>query len=564
MGLTARNRWARFRHRIVSEGGITYLLSLGLYLVVGVLLDFHFRTFNWDANSRNANAFYMLYSRDPHLAAVGFVWNPGTSIADLVPLLFYHLWTPLATHVFAASIVSATAMAGAVYQVRCLLLEWGVHWAPRLLVTGFLALNAMILYYGGNGMSEALYLFTLIATCRYLLRWLRNDDLPSLVYSATSLGLCYLIRNEAIAPALAAGVVVLGVSIARRGDQRSGRIWGGLTDLAIFELPFVITFVGWATASYVITGSAFGQFTSVYGTSSQLRLTGPNGTLTQHARLLVDLRDVMYMAPTLPIVVTVATVLAVRRRDYGLLSPAAVLGAAVSFDLLALATNSIAPFYRYFIASIPLEAILVGSCFASVPALIGGSGRERASSRVSTGWIMAVFGAVLSLVLLVPASVATIVGMSKPSVGTEEGQFIDWIFHTHKSASDIRSIHQYAAVQSLAAYMASQHFGEGQVVTDNFSDCISFMYTVSPIPDIFVIPNDRDFQRILADPLAFHAHYILDVDPSGAGSLAAPNRSYQSLWNSGGGFSKEVHYFPPAGLCPAFKLFRVTGHPNQA
>ena len=37
------------------------VLCLAVYLIVGVLLDFHYKTFNGDATSRLANGFYMLY-----------------------------------------------------------------------------------------------------------------------------------------------------------------------------------------------------------------------------------------------------------------------------------------------------------------------------------------------------------------------------------------------------------------------------------------------------------------------------------------------------------------------
>ena len=40
-----------------------------------------------DAMSRVANGYYVLFSRDPHLAAIGFVWNPLPSLAA-IPLLF--------------------------------------------------------------------------------------------------------------------------------------------------------------------------------------------------------------------------------------------------------------------------------------------------------------------------------------------------------------------------------------------------------------------------------------------------------------------------------------------
>ena len=139
-----------------------------------MLLDFKYHAFTGDAFSRMANGFYILYSRDRHLAAVGFVWTPLQSMADLVFLLGNHLWPALSHNDMAGSLVSALAMAGAVYQIRSALREWGLSRVPRLVLTACFALNPMILFYGGNGMSEGLYLFTLVASTRYLLRWMRR------------------------------------------------------------------------------------------------------------------------------------------------------------------------------------------------------------------------------------------------------------------------------------------------------------------------------------------------------------------------------------------------------
>ena len=73
--------------------------------------------------------------------------------------------------------------------------------------------------------------FMLSAFLPLSLRWLRDDDVASLVYSRLP-GALLLARNEAAGPAVAAGAVVLGVSYARRasaGDGpvpiRSRRIW---------------------------------------------------------------------------------------------------------------------------------------------------------------------------------------------------------------------------------------------------------------------------------------------------------------------------------------------------
>ncbi len=552
------HHWS-FLKRVFSESGAVMLLALALYLIAGALLDFRYHSFNGDAVSRLANGFYVLYSRDPHLAAIGFVWNPGTSIADIVPLLFYHLWSPLATRMFAATLVSATCMAGAVYQVRCTFAEWGVARLPRLLLVAFLALNGMIVYYGGNGMSEGLYVFTLVATSRYLLRWIREDDLASLVYSGVALGLCYLARNEAAVPAILGGMVVVGVGYFRRTDQRAPRMWGALTDLTIFEIPFVTSFVGWAVASYVITGEPFGQFQSIYGNASQEKVSQH---LKLHARLMYDFHSLVYLAPTIPIALAIAAYLSVRRRDIGLLAPLGIVGGGLAFDLLAYAVNSIQPYLRYFITAVPLEVLVVGCIFATRPALIRATTDKMKEPR--RPHLAGFVAGLVVIVILLPSSVTTVQGMFNPNVGTEETEFLGYIFHHHLTPEDRRDREDFKGFSTIVSYLANMHLTNGQVVVDNFSICIPQAIVTSPNPRIFVIPNDRDFQRTLADPLTFHAHYILDIAPGGTGSLNAPNISYPTLWKTGGGFTTMVHNFPSIGECSEYRLFKVTGHPDQA
>jgi hypothetical protein len=555
----AAKRRSRLR-RIVSEGGIVFFLALAAYLIVAILLDFHYDTFNGDAVSRMANGFYVLYSRDPHLAAVGFVWNPGTSIADSIPLLFYHLWTPLASHMFAASLVSAFCMAGAVYQVRSTLAEWGVARAPRLVLVAILATNGMVLYYGGNGMSEGLYLFTLVATARYLLRWLRDDDLTSLVYSATALGLCYLARNEAALPAVFAGLTIIVVGYLRRSTSQRERIWGALTDATIFEIPFVAAFGGWALVSYVITGQPFQQFTSVYGTTSQIQVAG---SVALKFRILQDVHDLSYLAPILPVILVLAIVVAVIRRDIGIAAPIVVIGGGLAFDALAYVNNSIQPWFRYFLTAVPLEVLLVGSLFATAPALIRLVPVNTVVTRRTRRPALAALYVLVALAFLIPSSVTTLKGMGNPKIGYEETQHLAYIFSPHPSKFDEEAKTTFPAVLTLADYFSSHHFANGQVIVDNFSGCIPNVILASPNPDVFVIPNDRDFQKTLADPLTFHTHYILDVNPSGDGALTAPNTTFPNLWKTGDGFTKVVHTFRAVGECPEFKLLKVTGHPNQ-
>ncbi len=568
-----RRHGAAIWHRASSESGLVFSLAAMLYLVCGAVLAFHYHSFFGDAVSRMANGFYVFYSRDPHLAAIGFVWNPLQSVADSVPLLLYHVWPPLATRDMAGTIVSSVSMAGAAFQLLAAFREWGVARLPRLVLVGLFALNPMVIYYGANGMSEALYLFTMVAVCRYLARWLRNDDSRSLTYAAVALGLCYLTRNEAVAPAVTAGALVFGVSFYRSAGLRHSRIMSGLTDLAVFLFPFVMGFVGWALVSYVITGSAFDQFTSEYGNSAQIAAGAGGGPVHVGPALRLEAEGLLYLAPLLVVIGVLASIAAVRRRDLLVLVPVTVVASALAFDLVAYVSGGIIWSYRYLIATLPLEVLLVGVVLASSPArTLKGAIRPRELSNAGArprglrGWdVRRVRPGVLTVVIIVlfGASIVTATaGMFNPRVGVEESRNLGFVVHGTGSKVDRGYADDFQRSQNIASAVSSLRLPDGDVIVDNSSPCVPLAIVLSPNPKVFVVPNDRDFQRILADPITFHAHYIL-VPPSNEGSLLATTRQYPELYDrgqdtAGQRFATLARSFAGSGGCPAFRLYRVT------
>jgi hypothetical protein len=556
----APHKNSRLGRRIFSEGPIIFLLTFGIYFTVAWLLDLKYRSFSPDAVSRMANGFYILYSRDPHLAAVGFVWEPLQSIADAVFLVGNHLWPALSHNDMAGSLVSALAMAGAVYQACAALREWGVSRVPRMVLTGFFALDPMIILYGGNGMSEGLYVFTLVASTRYLLRWVHQGDLRSLAYSAIALAFSYLTRNEAIGGAMLGAVAVCAVSFGRAQGSRLSRVRTSLSDTSIFFVPPFVAAAGWAITSYVITGQPFEQFSSIYGTSTQQSLLQTKiGTL--HGRVLFEIHAIGSLAPFAPIVLVVALAVALRKRDPRVLAPLAVLGGALGFDVLAYLHNSIQQFMRYFIAVIPLELLLVGGIVAALQAprltRVESSPRTR-PSRSGVRGLKVVAGLCFVVAVLLPATVTTGAAMFNPKLGVLEYNQLGFIFHPDSHA-DAANKDNYGWVLAIGDWFTSRHLPDGDVVVDNFPECVPPLLTTVAQPKLFVIPNDQDYQRTLDDPISFHAHYILEADP-----VSFPNTSinieFPDLWKTGAGFTKMVHEFPSRDSCPAFRLFRVLGH----
>ena len=544
----------RHTKRILNEGVIVAIVSLCIYGTAAAVLDFRYQVYPPDAVSRMANGFYVMYSRHFHLAAIGFVWNPGTSIADMVPLLFKDLWAPITTWDVGISIVTVVSMTGTVHQLRAWLREIGLNRATRLVLTALFILNPMIVFYAANGMSEALYLFTTVGTARYLSRWLSSGDTNSLVLAATMLAVCYLAREEAVAIAVFSGTLVLGIS-AFRASGRPHRIYVGLTDAAVYLLPFTAVFLGWAVASYVITGSAFQQFTSQYGNSEQLKVYAsyyhllPGHYLQRAGHEAIAFEAI---APLLPLLLIVALIVAVYRRDSKILSALAVLGGGLLFTIVGFLGNQVFPWFRFYILAVPLEVFLAGYILA--PCAPSSSSALRGANRTKPRLVMAGLATVAALIVVAPSIATTAVAMNNPKIGIEESSQLREVFHPSLYKPPISD----GKLLPIMPYLEHMNLPDGDVVTENAYDCMPTIITRINNPKVFVIDNDSDFQRILADPLTWHAHYI--VVPPPANTYNAISVQYPTLYKTGAGFARLVRQFPSTAICPTLRLYKVTGH----
>ena len=106
-----------------NEDLFIFLLSFLLNIGMAYILFFVLRIGNSDALSRTANAYYVLYSRDPHLAAIGFIWPPLPSILQL-PLL--PITKALNIIPFTGNIISALSGAACLVMMNKLLINMKV------------------------------------------------------------------------------------------------------------------------------------------------------------------------------------------------------------------------------------------------------------------------------------------------------------------------------------------------------------------------------------------------------------------------------------------------------
>ena len=150
-----------------------YAVLFGLYFGVGYLLTMRYSVFDPDATSRVANAGYVLESRDPHLSAIGFVWNPLPSLVEIPILQLIGWWPELRTHGMAGVVQSALFMSAAAMMVRRIALDRGVGAGWRRLAVAAFAMQPMIVAYGASGMSEAAETFAVLWCVRHLMRWMK-------------------------------------------------------------------------------------------------------------------------------------------------------------------------------------------------------------------------------------------------------------------------------------------------------------------------------------------------------------------------------------------------------
>ncbi len=531
----------------LTEPQVLFIGLFAIYFAAACYLDLVANVIPQDALSHLENAERVLFSRDPHLAAIGFVWSPLPTLVllPLVPLKF--LWPQLTTVGLAGGIVSAVCMAAAVVQVRGMFMEMGLRRHVVLLLTIAFAFHPLIFLFAANGMTEAMQLMLLLMAVRYLARWLRDSGLNSLITTGIALSLAYFTRYEALAAALGVMTVVAVTSLLRTRKQ-GGSFWSVLCDVAIVAAPVTLAFLVWAFASWLITGHPFEQFASTYSNSAQLQAEGAKHPWSPSLIGLVA-SQLGSLEPLAPLV-AVLFVVAYRRTTTLAVAAFACLGSTFAFMALAELNGSIDNQLRYLIVFVPLSVTLAGASVAGATRPRDRIRRTRfVRLRLETTIALA---SVLCTTLALPVSARAIldphvssdlaIGLQSivsPSAYSDRGGHLNWV-----------------AERRAAADLDQLNLPPGSVLLDDF---LGFSIVLaSSNPHQFVITSDRDFQVILADPTGTGVRYILVPQPINVGSLDALNRQYPTLYENGGGFATLVRQYVSQGVNDSnWRLYRI-------
>jgi hypothetical protein len=504
----------------VAEGWAWFAGSLALYLAVAVDLVLVRHAVLADALSRVAGGYFALYSRDPHLAAIGFVRMPLPSLLMLPLLPFKGIFPALTQAGFAANIISALFMAGAVVQVHGILTDAHVERRLRLALTVLFALQPMLIYTGANGSSEAILLFFLLVAVRSLGQWFAQRELQSLVLAGFALAGAYLTGPEAL-PAAAGALLLVGVMSYRRA--RADRAWAAACDAAILIGPLAAAVMAWIGATWLITGDPLHQLSSVYGTGSEIQaLRAPGLDLGRDLpRAFASLWRLLSLAPGLPVALGLGVFALRQRRDPILAVALGLLVPVVAVMLIAQSAGLVLLSLDGLIVAVPLTALAAGVGAVS----IAGQGR-----RISGAL------AVIPLLIALPAAVALVV-LTNGALNRSEA---------------------VATATSVSRYLDGRHLPAGSVMLDSFTGFAIVLESENPHQ--FLITNDRDFRLALTDPSGSGVQYLLvpsPGDPAALTSLDALNRTYPALFKTGGGMATFVQEFEGGPGAASWRLYRL-------
>lgn len=488
-----------------------------------------------DTLARTANAHFVLFGRDPHLGAIGFVWNPLPSLLSLPLVALKDLWPPLVERGVAASVVSA-AFGGisVVFMLRILRRLLVKDWTRRIIVIAF-ATNPAIFYYSANGMTEMPLIASLLAATDGLIAYLKDRRAVDLVKSGAWLVVGFGMRYETVPWAM---LVVLGLSIGlarvkqRDLPEQRHREWvSGFSIVLLAPLAYAVS--TWLFLNWAIMGDAFYFLTSTYGNASQTATSAyqQNSAFDASGDVLGTLRfgaQQIWLWPPIVLAITGGLFQGLRdsreRNAWSLMLVSALISIPL-FQLLLVFQGASVGWVRFFLPMIPFGFLSIAYSVRMI--------RSRNLRRVT--WILAI-AALLS------------------------GHFFTYQALQPSSPLAQEDPSRYRNDALIAAYLDER---DGVVLTDTFLGYPIVLQ--SSDPDSFLITSDREFQDVVENP-ASEVDAILVPEPTGLGQYDAINSTYPTLWANGAEWARFVTEFETPYAEPVtgsrWRLYEVTGSPE--
>lgn len=517
-----------------------FAVLLVFYTVVGSVLILRYNIIEGDGISRVANAGFALWSKDPHLSAMGFVWGPLPSLVEM-PVLQLSLWWPeLRTHGVAGVVQSAAFTAGCAVMILLIARDRSVGTGWQWVAVACFALNPMIVIYGSSGMSESAMLFCMLWAVRYLLRWFVSPRVFDLAAVGLALAVGYFIRYETLIAA--AGVALLVAVTTFRRTPAGERLATTALSALVVLFPIGVGFAVFAAAGWIMTAEAFAIISSEYGNANQVQVSmerGFSNAVTDGPLLVHRLFSIQ---PFIGIAVIIAIGRAASARRIDPLVPIGAFAPVLAFAAWGQYTGATFGWYRYFIAAIPMVIVIA--------LVLWTTGGRRLGAGLLAG----------SLLIGIPVTGKSIMDPDI-NIGATALIGVASLVDPGRYPPEDQVDRRVGIVDRLVArYLDAKELPRGTVLLDTFQTW--WLWLASDNLKQFVITSDYDFAAALNRPWESGVRYIVLTNPETNVAMDAITRRYPTFWDDGAGLGDLVFAAPGPDGRERYRVYRLFEPPD--
>lgn len=522
--------------RLFASTAVAIPVGLGLlYLGAGFWLMLGVGFFEGDAISRTASAMNVVLGRDPHLASIGFIWNPLPSLLQ-IPLVL--ALDPLGLVYLASPVMSSSFAAGTLWVLDRLFRLLGVGSARRTLLLLLYGLNPLVVFYAANGLSEAPFIFFLVAGAYQYICWAGGRTSVPLMLFAVCTAAAFMTRYETLAFA-AAAVFALILPFLNRSLLEPDRLEAALLT---YLAPVTYTIGLWVFFNWLFMGDPLYFQRSQYGNLAQTTQFRTDATTLSavigswQAAFGYGLLRWTAVLPVAPLVVGIALLMALVRREPILLGSLALAACIPLFHVQLLYAGTSYGWLRFSMYSIPFTFVLLPLALRSI----------RHPRLHAASWAA-------SLALLTLTTPASLYAMRHPELGREEWEITRHILDASQPAP--RQF-KFDAEREIAAWVDLAP-PDTVVLIDSFLGFPANIFSRSH--DRFAITSDRDFGTAIRQPAGRVTH-VLVPSPICVPGSSCPSasdqvvREYPLLWQEGAPWAVLQQEF---GGQHGWRLYRV-------
>ena len=513
------------------ESLIIFLASLAFYLFWAVVLTLDLKLGNGDALSRTANAYYVLFSRDPHLAAIGFIWPPLPSFLQL-PLL--PLLRPFRLVIMAGPVISALFGAASLAMLNIVLARLKTPEKVRWLLTAITMLHPNFVFLAASGMAETMILFFIL-----LVLW-GYQQMPygtrSWVICGIGLALAFLVRYEALALIMGVAVALVLVYWPESGqwrDEMEGRL------LAVMVPPAYAVAI-WLFLNWMVMDSPLYFVQSEYSLANATDIAKNAGlahplflawhnifyTLSYTVKRLSQ-QNIAFVAG-----VMVSSLAAIVDRNRKMIGMLLILVSVPAFTAFQVFSGSLATWLRYWFYAIPYGAIVIGMLYRMM------KGRARN---------LLVAGLIGLYMLSIPISAFTM--YQDQNTGGDMQRLGAYLLNPsvepERRAND--SYYKFRHDAPILADRVDEASAEGLVMVDANKSYYVILETAHP--ERLMITNDTDFLSALQYPRGKVSYILVPAEDN------VFSRTYPGIYDGAYDWAVLVDEFPETLV--RYRLFKV-------